>query len=133
MYARTHVLICAIVACTACGGSTDPSTLQLVGQWGTTEIEGAINADGTPRTVDASTSTWTFNDAGTYQWFLHAPPFFDVDGGGTYRHVADTIFVTGIVQTALSTPQAFVIMTDVTESRFRFRDNEGDRWTYERR
>ena len=133
MYARAHVLICAIIACTACGGSTDPSTLQLVGQWGTTEIEGAINADGTPRTVDASTSTWTFREDGTYDWFLHAPPFFDLDGTGTFTHSRDTIFVTGIVQLALSTPSPYVLITDVTNDRFRFRDNEGDRWTYERR
>ena len=109
---------------------SDP--LELRGfSWGSIEIEGAINADGSPRTVDASTSTWTFRQDGSYTWFLFAPPFFDLNGVGNYVLEGDTLFVSGIVANTLigETPQNYLLLTFGSDT-FSFRDEDGDRWTY---
>lgn len=110
--------------------SSEP--LELSGfSWGSIEIEGAINADGSPRAVDASTSTWTFRQDGTYTWFLFAPPFYDLNGNGTYTFRGDTLLVSGIVANLLigEIPQNYLILTFGNDT-FSFRDDDGDRWTY---
>lgn len=127
-------ILLAVFIFSSCSGSSINSSepLELSGfSWGSIEIEGAINADGSPRAVDASTSTWTFRQDGTYTWFLFAPPFYDLNGGGTYTFRGDTLLVSGIVANWLigEIPQNYLILTFGNDT-FSFRDDDGDRWTY---
>ena len=125
----------AIVLSASCSGSTiAPTTLlNLAGQWVATEIEGAVDANGNPLTITGSVSTWTFNTNGTYSWFLHALPFFNFDGTGTYTLDGNRLTVTGIIANTLfsETPGSTdVIPLTIGDGTFSFRDEEGDRWSY---
>lgn len=108
------------------GSDTPPEGFTLVGTWAVTSIEGA------PGAVDASNSTWTFRENGTYSWFLDLPPF-DLAGGGTYDLVGGTLTVSGIVaSTVISESPDGRIPLSFGDGTFSFRDDDGDRWTYRR-
>ena len=112
-------------------GPTVP--LDLPGQWLATEIEGAIDANGNPLTITGSVSTWTFNADGTYRWFLHALPFFDLDGGGTYSLDGNRLTVTGIIANTLfseTSGSTDVISLTIGNGTIRFPDEDGDQWSY---
>ena len=112
---------------------TEPSSIALPGQWVATEIEGAIDANGNPLKVDGSVSTWTFKSDGTYQWFLHARPFYDLDGTGTYSLDGKILTVDGIIANTLfsETPgNKDTITLTLGADKFSFRDEDGDRWSY---
>ena len=119
-----------------CGTGTDPLTEEgIVGQWAATEIEGAIDATGDPLEIDGSVSTWIFNADGTYQWFLHAAPFYTFDGAGTFSLSGDVMTVTGIVANTLfseTTGNEDAITLTFGNNTFSFRDEDGDRWRYAR-
>jgi len=116
------------------GSATEPITEQeLVGQWAATEIEGAIDASGNPLAINGSVSTLTFNANGTYRWFLHAQPFFNLDGSGAYSLNGNTLTVTGIIANTLffETPgNDDAIPLTFGNDTFSFRDEDGARWRY---
>jgi len=114
-------------------GNSGPSLLS--GVWEAVEIQGALDASGGPLQVDGTVSTLTFSDDGTYTWFIHAPPFSDLDGNGTYRLDGSTLFVTGILTQLVSgNPQNDRLeLTFNGDSSVSFFDDEADRWSYEKR
>lgn len=114
--------------------STEPGTEEeLIGQWAATEIQGAIDASGNPLSIDGSVSTWTFNTDGTYQWFLHAQPQFNLNGTGTYSSNGDILTVTGIIADTLfseTSGSEDAISLTFGANAFSFRDEDGDQWSY---
>ncbi len=98
----------------------------LDGSWAATVIEGSLDPQGNPLDVDGSVSTIEFRSDQTYTWFLHAPPWFDVDGNGTYTHDGNTIQLTGIINELGVSSIAYS-----GGDSFTFLDDDGDRWTYE--
>lgn len=126
------ILIASLISCS--GDGTEPITEQeLVGQWAATEIEGAIDANGNPLAINGSVSTWTFNADGTYQWFLHAQPFFNLDGTGTYSLSGNILTVTGIIASTLfsaTTGNEDTISITFGSNTFSFRDEDGSLWRY---
>lgn len=121
-----------IVSCN--NSSTEPnSDIDLVGQWEAIEIEGAIDANGNPLAVDGTVSTWIFNSNGSYQWFLHALPFFDLNGTGTYNLNGNVLNVDGIIANTLfseTSGNEDAISLTIGTNTFSFRDEDGDRWKY---
>lgn len=115
---------------------SEPSSIDLPGQWVATEIEGAIDANGNPLKIDGNVSTWIFNSDGTYQWFLHARPFYYLDGTGTYSLNGKTLTVDGVIANSLFSRTAGtkdVISLTLGTDKFSFRDEDGDRWSYARK
>lgn len=134
---RNISIVFFLVGCLlGCKNSTEPDTIDLPGQWVATEIEGAIDANGNPLKIDGSVSTWTFNSDGTYQWYLHARPFYYLDGTGTYSLDGKTLTVDGIVANTLFSETAGskdAIPLTLGADNFSFRDEDGDRWSYSRK
>jgi hypothetical protein len=133
-----------ILAAPGCGGDSTGGTMGggdfgdpdiVVGQWCVIEIEGAAPPFDLPQ-QPCAVSTWTFNADGSYQWFLHASPFFVLDGAGTYSLSGSALTVSGIIADTLfsSTPGNLdVVPLEITSPElFRFRDEDQDRWTYQK-
>lgn len=130
------VFIPCLISCdnSSTESSTEPKAeRELVGQWVATAIQGAIDANGNPLSIDGSVSTWTFNKDGTYHWFLHAEPHFNLEGEGTYSSSGDILTVTGIIANTLfsETPgsEEAIPITYGTNA-FIFKDEDGDQWNY---
>lgn len=122
----TILIIIIIVSCK--NNSTGvPEDFSIVGEWKVTEVEGA------PGPVDESNSIWTFRSDGTYQWFFYYPNFFDLAGIGNYSLDGQTLTTDGIfANTVISESPNGQVTLNLNENRFRFRDDDGDRWTYVR-
>ena len=114
---------------------TSGSTGFLEGQWCATEIEGAADPYYRPQ-QPCAVSTWTFNGDGTYQWFLHASPYYVLDGSGTYSLDGTALTVSGIIADTLFSytmgSQDVLSLEVVSDDMIRFRDEDHDRWTFER-
>lgn len=136
-------LVVILIPClTSCDNSdTEPATgqesigqeLELAGQWAATEIQGAVDASGNPLSIDGSVSTFTFNADGTYQWFLHAQPSFNLEGAGTYSLNGATLTVTGVIADTLfseTSGNEYAISLTLGADTFSFRDEDRDRWSY---
>lgn len=125
------VSVLAAVWITGCSDDGDgggvPDGFSLVGDWALTSLEGA------PGPVDASNSVWTFRPDGTYSWFFAYPGFFDLQGTGMYTLAGSRLQLSGVVaETVLEALDPSAVTLDGGDDRFSFRDDEGDRWTYER-
>ena len=101
----------------------------LQGSWGTTAIEGPPPE----YEINASVSTFTFNENGTYAWFLDAPPWYDRTDYGNYTLSGDTLFLNGgVLEYSGFThqPGSYLIL-DRSGDFFSFRDADNDKWTYQ--
>jgi len=96
----------------------------LVGSWGITAIEGAP-----PPPPDSSNSTWIFNADGTYTWCLNYAGYV-LNDSGNYTLDGAWLAVDGMVWELTATNP--IPLFDCTADSFRFRDDEGDVWTYAR-
>lgn len=110
-----------------CDSSSAPPE-SLVGTWSVTEVEGAAGP------VDETNSLWIFRSDGTYTWFFHFDPFFDLEGTGNYSLSGSTLTVDGVVDDTIisETPDGRIPLS-FGDNTFSFRDDDGDRWTYVRR
>jgi hypothetical protein len=127
-------LIGCLMSCKS-NSTESTSSIDLVGQWEATEIQGAIDANGNPLNVDGNVSTWTFNSNGTYRWFLHALPWYDLNGTGTYNLNGATLTVDGIIANTLysrTTGKDDAIKLTIGTNTLSFRDEDGDRWSYKK-
>ncbi len=145
-----HILVISLLSILHinCGGGTDgdnsgqqpnntpaPTGFSLTGSWGATTIEGSLDPQGNPLQVDASVSTWTFNADGSYTWFLHAPPWYDISGSGNCTLNGSDLSVDGIIADTLIrsySNKTIPLTISQTGNTFSFLDEDGDRWVYER-
>lgn len=106
----------------------DVKSASIVGTWCATRIDGAIDANGNPLVITCDVSTWIFKGDGTYSWFLHAPPYYNLDYTGTYKYENEKITLTGPVA---QLPADGYIQCSKGSSTFTFLDSDSDRWIYE--
>ena len=117
------------VGCGDKGANSEDHSSELVGIWAAVTIEGALDPNGDPAQVDGSMSSIEFKSDKTYYWYLNAPPWYVIDGTGTFNYDGSTITVTGPIAEYLG-------VSSFSKSRgsnsFTFLDNDQDRWAYER-
>lgn len=106
----------------------EPESGTPIGTWCATRIDGSLDPNGNPLVVTCDVSTWVFNSDGTYTWFLHAPPYYNVDDTGTYTYENERITLNGAVS---QLPVDGYIEFPEGSTSFTFLDDDDDRWVYE--
>ena len=115
----------------SCSNDDDSPTgpvegFDIVGSWALTKLEGA------PGSVSAENSTWVFNSDGTYTWFLKYAPYFDETDNGNYSINDNILTLSGGIPMIVAGETDALTLTIESVSTFSFKDDEGDKWTYEK-
>jgi hypothetical protein len=99
----------------------------LVGTWVAGYIGGALDPSGNPmHFVDGTTSTLVLQSNGHYSWFLHAQPWYNMNGTGTYTVDGDSIRLTGVLVDVCGSSIPYPQRKDLLE----FEDEDGDVWAF---
>ena len=107
---------------------------RLEGLHTSTDLQGSwelIALEGSPAGVNASNSIWTFNNDGSYDWFLNLAPY-NLQGSGNYNLEGLALFVDGLVSSTVNAASDYpnILLLAFENNTFSFVDDNGDRWTY---
>ena len=99
------------------------SQFEIVKSWEIVSVEGA------PSNLRNTSSIWTFNADGTYNWFFDLPDYYYDWGFGTYYLENNNLHLTDIVPDKFDT----IIQLTITKSntKFSFVDTNDDKWIYQ--
>ena len=125
-FAFINLIILLTLVLVGCDSSTESENqpIDIVGIWDLTEI-------GVETGLSSSNSVWTFEADGTYEWFLLIESF-DLEGQGTYSLDGNTLTIDdGFAKNVFGTGSILTFSNN--NNTFSLLDNDGDRWTYNRR
>ena len=102
---------------------TSSTSIDITGSWEVASIGST--------SVNALNSIWTFNEDGTYNWFLLYGQF-DLYSEGDYSLSGETLTVTGFIRNLVGGSDKIFITVSNNDNTFSWVDSDGDRWVYNR-